>query len=122
MLGRVLAETLADVLFRLVSLDGGRSRNAIPRDAVAVCSVPAAREAAFRAAVERSAATIRNAYAKTDPGLTVGVTAAAVAGDAWTAEATSGLLDAVALVPAGPLAMSPDFEGSSTPARRSARR
>ena len=34
-----------------------------------------------------------------------------MAGDAWTAEATSGLLDAVALVPAGPLAMSPDFEG-----------
>ena len=110
-LGRVLRETLADVPFRLVSLDGGRSRNAIPRDAVAVCSVPAAREAAFRAAVERSAATIRDAYAKTDPGLTVGVTAAAAAGDAWTAEATAGLLDAVALVPAGPLAMSPDFEG-----------
>ena len=75
LLGRVLAETLADVPFRLVSLDGGKSRNAIPRDAVAVCSVPAAREAAFRAAVERSAATIRDAYAKTDPGLTVGVTA-----------------------------------------------
>ena len=29
------------VPFRLVSLDGGKSRNAIPRDAVAVCSVPA---------------------------------------------------------------------------------
>ena len=42
LLGRVLAETLADVPFRLVSLDGGKSRNAIPRDAVAVCSVPRA--------------------------------------------------------------------------------
>ena len=38
-LGRVLRETLANALFRLVGLDGGKSRDAIPRDAVAVCSV-----------------------------------------------------------------------------------
>ncbi len=50
-LGQALRETLAEVPFRLVSLDGGRSRNAIPRDAEALCSVPAAGEAAFRAAV-----------------------------------------------------------------------
>jgi dipeptidase D len=110
-LGQVLRETLADVPFCLVALDGGRSRNAIPRDAVAVCSVAAAGEAAFRTAVERSAATIRDAYANTDPDVAVRVTAAAAARDAWTAEATAGLLDAVALVPAGLLAMSPDFEG-----------
>src|SRR5262249_16580733 len=50
-------------------------------------------------------------YAKTDAGLTVGAEAAAAAGDAWTPEATTKLVHAVALVPAGPLAMSPDFEG-----------
>jgi dipeptidase D len=110
-LGRALRETLAQEQFRLVSLDGGRSRNAIPRDAVALCAVPAGREAAFREAVERSAVTIRDAYEKTDPGLTVLVGAEAPAADAWTAAATSTLLDAVALVPAGPLAMSPDFDG-----------
>ncbi len=33
------------------------------------------------------------------------------AADAWTEEATATLLDVVALVPTGPLAMSPDFEG-----------
>ena len=52
-LGRVLREAHATVPFRLVSLDGGKSRNAIPRDAVAVCSVPRDQEGAFRAAVER---------------------------------------------------------------------
>ena len=36
-LGRVLREAYAAAPFRLVSLDGGKSRNAIPRDAVAVC-------------------------------------------------------------------------------------
>jgi dipeptidase D len=110
-LGQVLRETLAEVPYRLVSLDGGRSRNAIPRDAVAICLVEAAGEPAFRASVEGSAATIRDAYAKTDPGVAVRVTAAAAAGDAWTAAATADLLDAVTLVPAGPLAMSSDFEG-----------
>ncbi len=110
-LGRVLREAHAAAPFRLVSLDGGKSRNAIPRDAVAVCSVPAGDEAAFRAAVESATATVRDAYAKTDPGATVTVDAADGAADAWTEEATARLLDVVALVPTGPLAMSPDFDG-----------
>ena len=110
-LGRVLREAHAAAPFRLVSLDGGKSRNAIPRDAVAVCSVPAGDEAAFRAAVESATATVRDAYAKTDPDATVTVEAADGAADAWTEEATARLLDVVALVPNGPLAMSPDFDG-----------
>jgi dipeptidase D len=110
-LGRVLREAYATVPFRLVSLDGGKSRNAIPRDAVAVCSIPVEDEESFRAAVESATAVVRDAYAKTDPGATVTIEAAGDAGDAWTEEATASLLDVVALVPTGPLAMSPDFEG-----------
>jgi dipeptidase D len=110
-LGRVLREAHATVPFRLVSLDGGKSRNAIPRDATAVCSVPRDQEAAFRSAVESATAVVRDAYAKTDPGATVTVESAGDAADAWTEEATTRLLDVVALVPTGPLAMSPDFEG-----------
>ena len=75
-LGRVLREAHAAAPFRLVSLDGGKSRNAIPRDAVAVCSVPREQEAAFRAAVESATAVVRDAYAKTDPGATVTVESA----------------------------------------------
>jgi dipeptidase D len=110
-LGRVLREAHATVPFRLVSLDGGKSRNAIPRDATAVCSVGSDQAAAFRAAVDAATATVRDAYAKTDAGATVTVEPADDADDAWTAEATTRLLDLVALVPTGPLAMSPDFEG-----------
>ena len=109
-LGRVLREAHAAAPFRLVSLNGGKSRNAIPRDAVAVCSVPADQEGAFRTAVEAATATVRDAYAKTDPGATVTVEATGDAADAWTEEATTRLLDVVALVPTGPLAMSPDFD------------
>jgi dipeptidase D len=109
-LGRALRETSEQVSFRLVSFDGGKSRNAIPRDAVAVCSVAADDEEAFRKAVEASAVTIRGAFATTDPGLSMVVDGAEAPAEPWTAEATARLLDAVALVPTGPLAMSQDFD------------
>jgi dipeptidase D len=110
-LARTLREALAVAPFRLVSLNGGNSWNAIPRDATAICSLPPEREVAFRAAVETAAATIGAAYATTDPGVTVTVTGAAAAADAWTQDGTRTLLDLVAIVPSGPLAMSPDFAG-----------
>jgi dipeptidase D len=110
-LGRALREAYAATPFRLVSLDGGKSRNAIPRDAVAVCSVPAEREGSFRTAVETAAATIRDAFSNTDPAVTLTIASAGGAADAWTEEGTASLLDAAALVPTGPLAMSPDFAG-----------
>jgi dipeptidase D len=110
-LARVLRETLAVAPFRLVSLQGGKSWNAIPRDATAICSLPAEREAAFRAAVETAGASIGDAHAKTDPGLVVTVARSPDADDAWTDRATADLLDLLAVVPSGPLALSPDFDG-----------
>ena len=109
-LGRVLREAYEVAPFALVSLDGGKSRNAIPRDAVAVCAVAGGREHAFRAAVESATAVVRDAYARTDPGATVTVEGGPASGDAWTESATRTLLDVLALVPTGPLAMSPDFD------------
>jgi dipeptidase D len=109
-LGRALREALATAPFRLVSFAGGKSRNAIPRDAVAVCSVPAGGEGAFRAAVEAAGGAISDAFAKTDAGVAVTVDAIEDATDPWTESATAMLLDAVALVPTGPIALSPDFD------------
>ena len=110
-LARALREALAVAPFQLVSLQGGKSWNAIARDATAICSLPAEREPAFRVAVETTAAAIKDAYATADPGVTVTVTGAADAADAWTEHGTRTVLDLVAIVPSGPLAMSPDFEG-----------
>jgi dipeptidase D len=109
-LGRALREALETVPFRLVSLSGGKSRNAIPRDASAVVSVSREREQDFRAALEGAGATIRDAFAKTDAGVTVSVGPGEAAADPWTEAGTATLLDAVALVPTGPLALSPDFD------------
>lgn len=110
-LGRVLRDAYAAAPFRLVSLNGGKSRNAIPRDAVAVVSVSAEQEQAFRGAVEKAAATVRDAFSTTDSGATATVEQAEDASDAWTEEGTGTVLDVLALVPTGPLAMSQDFGG-----------
>src|SRR3954452_18696424 len=72
-LGRALREAHGAVPFRLVSLGGGKSRNAIPRDAHAVVALAADRESELRGAIESAAATIRDAFAKTDAGVTVSV-------------------------------------------------
>jgi dipeptidase D len=111
LLGRVLRAARAETPFRLVSLDGGKSRNAIPRDAIAVCSLSAGTEDAFRSAVATATALVQDAYKNTDPGVAVTVENAAAAADAWTEGATATLLDVIAIVPTGPLAMSPDFDG-----------
>ncbi|HSK15894.1 MAG TPA: peptidase dimerization domain-containing protein [Gaiellaceae bacterium] len=87
-LGRVLREAHAATPFRLASLSGGKSRNAIPRAASAVCSVPAARETDFRAALTAAAGTVRDQYSKTDPGVTVSVEPAEPPERPWMEEAT----------------------------------
>ena len=96
--------------FRLVSLSGGKSRNAIPRDASAVISVDPGNEGALREALAAADETIRDAFSKTDAAVSVDVAPAAAPEDPWTDEATTKLLDAIALVPTGPLALSPDFD------------
>jgi dipeptidase D len=110
-LARALRETLAVVPFRLACLTGGKSLNAIPRDAIATCCLPAKDQAAFRAVVKTAAATIRDAYAKTDPDVAIIVSSTTNAADAWTASATETMLDLLAVLPSGPLAMSTDFPG-----------
>jgi dipeptidase D len=100
-LGHALHDAFAAAPFGLVSFGGGKSWNAIPRDAVAVCSVPAAQAAAFRAAVEAAAATIRDAYAATDPGVRVTLATAADVADGWAEDGTATLLDLIAVGRAG---------------------
>ena len=94
-LGRALREAYAAVPFRLASFAGGKSRNAIPRDAAATVVVEAGREDDFRAAVEKAGGGIGDAYRVTDPGVAVTVAAADGADDAWTVEGTARLLDVV---------------------------
>ena len=104
-LGRVLARTP----LRLARLDGGVSRNALPRDARAVVAVRA--EDAFRDAAEREAAAIREQFAGTDDGLELSIELAErepAADEATSARA----LDLLATIPSGVVAMNPNLPGT----------
>ena len=91
---------------------GGKSRNAIPRDARRGLlgggrrrgGVPRGRRARGRDDPRRVREDRRRASRSR-------VSARRRAADAWTDGGDRALLDAVALVPTGPLAMSPDFDG-----------
>jgi dipeptidase D len=90
---------------RIAAFAGGASRNAIPRDATALVAGDGVREA-----VAAADAAARRTYRGTDPDLRITVEPAG-AGGAWDEAASARLLDLVATLPAGPLAMSPDFPG-----------
>ncbi len=110
-LARVLRETRGAAPFRLAVLNGGKSRNAIPRDAAAVCVMAADKADAFRKGVETASAVVADEFKNTDPDVRAVAEAAEVPADAWSDEATQKLLDVIVAMPAGLVTLSPDFEG-----------
>lgn len=110
-LGRVLAAANRAAPLRLASLDGGVSRNAIPREALATIVIAEDAEPAFRDAVETEVAALREEHAGSDEHLTVSVEAVQVpaAGDPVVSFRALDLLTATSI---GVVAMSPDAPGS----------
>jgi dipeptidase D len=110
-LGRVLSQAHAAASFRLVSLDGGVSRNAIPREAHALLAVPPGSVDAVRAAVEHETAALRAQHRGTDDEVTAAVeptdSTDRAAGDAATRRA----LDLLRVLPTGVISMSPQVRG-----------
>lgn len=71
LLGRVLAALTTGHELRLVSLEGGTLRNALPREASAVIAVPAGDRAALSAALDRWQAGLRDELSGVDEGITL---------------------------------------------------
>ncbi len=107
-LARVLSAGAVASAVRLASIDGGVSRNAIPRDADATVAVSDV--GAFRAAAETELATVVRQHAGTDDGLVLSVAAAEVS-MAAPEETTGRALDLAAAIPTGVIAMSPALVG-----------
>jgi dipeptidase D len=110
-LGRVLSRAGAAAPFRLALLEGGVSRNAIPREAQAVVVIPAEAEARFREAAEQELAQLREQYAETDGGLGLMLEPGA-ADEAANDATTAAALDLIAVLPTGVLAMHPELPGT----------
>jgi dipeptidase D len=105
-LGRVLSAAHEAAPFRLVSLDGGVSRNAIPRDARALACVPGELEDSFRRAAGAELAAVVRQHAGKDDGLVLDVSAAEAEAVA-SPEATRRTLDLVLAIPTGVVAITP---------------
>ena len=110
-LGRVLSSAYEAAPFRLARLEGGASRNAIPREAHAVVAQAADAEEVFERAAARALAALRGRYASTDGALRLAVVRADP-GPAADDEATGRALDLLATLPTGVLAMSTDVDGT----------
>ena len=110
-LGRVLSRAYGRGPFSLGRLDGGVSRNAIPRGARALVSVPAHAEAAFRESAEQELAALREHYAGSDDGLVLAIEPAELQ-DAVDEVATARALDLLAALPTGVIALSPGLPGA----------
>jgi dipeptidase D len=112
-LGRVLAAAFDAAPLRLVSLEGGVSRNAIPREASALVALPASDEEAFRHAAGGELAAVARQYAGTDDGLVLDVSQADGDG-ALDVTATRRVVDLVAAIPTGVLATLPGLAAVET--------
>ena len=68
---RVLLPALRDLKAKLVSIEGGNLRNAIPREAVAVVALPPSKVKALQAIVDSVLAKVKNRYANIDPNIEI---------------------------------------------------
>jgi dipeptidase D len=105
-LGRTLGSASRTVPVRLAQIEGGVSRNALPREARAMVAVPDGMERAFVDAVTARIAAIREQHTETDGAISVS-TAPAGIGAAAPERVTARAFDLLAALPSGVLAMSP---------------
>ena len=105
-LGRILDRAASSVPFRLVLLEGGVSRNAIPREARAVVAVRQEDLDDFRTAAAGALDTLRNDYAGTDPELALAIEPTTLR-YATDDSSTASLLQLLAELPTGVIATSP---------------
>jgi dipeptidase D len=106
---KALGRVLSRAPLRLATLEGGVSRNALPREARAIVVV--ADERRFREDADSELAAIREQYAGSDDGLALTIEHAEVQAAAGEDE-TSRALALLATVPSGVIAMSPQLPGT----------
>jgi dipeptidase D len=110
-LGRVLSGAELAGRLRLVSLDGGVSRNAIPREAHALVAVEPGAAKAVREAIADEIAALRAQHRGTDDEVTATVEPTESVEQAAGEETTRRALDLLQVLPTGVISMSPQVRG-----------
>ena len=111
-LGRALSAGFRVAPFRLALLEGGVSRNALPREARAVISLSRDEDVTFRGAVERELRSVREQYAGFDDALSVDGRPIRERPPRPTSPQRSRALDLLTTTPSGVVAMNPNLAGT----------
>jgi dipeptidase D len=114
LLGRILHALLPEFGFELVRVEGGNMHNAIPRESTALVRIVPAEKARFTMALGREAQTIAQELEGIEEGVRVEVSAVearTVPAEVFAETTASRVLDLLAALPHGVLAMSHDIPG-----------
>lgn len=95
----------------LCEFNGGNLRNAIPREAYAVCAVPAAEKEPVRIALNIFTAEVENEFSVTEPNMKLILQSENAVPTAIDADTKNRLLKALTAIHHGIYAMSQDIEG-----------
>lgn len=108
---RALLPLLRDLDARLISIEGGNMRNAIPREGVAYIAVPEAKLAEAKALVAKVEAEVKVEYAATDKDAKVFLEDAPIEGEAICQQVALNLCKALYACPSGVERMSDAMPG-----------
>lgn len=117
LLARALHSISFHTSFRLTGLEGGNKHNAIPREAFATVVLPTAEKGQFTKALERELSAIHDEFRPAEPEMQFEVTDDDAPSEAWDDATTGKVLQLIAALPHGVLAMSydiPDLVETST--------
>lgn len=111
LLFRLLKEAVSLTGARLATVDGGSLRNAIPREAFAVLTVPKEQENDFQNLVKAFSEVFRAEFAGTEPDLKLEAQACALPDFVMEELVQDDLINAIQACPNGVVRMSADMEG-----------
>ena len=109
LLNRLLWKTHRDLSLRLASVDGGSLRNAIPREASALITVPKDNAGAFEEIAQGMIADWKNELGKVDPGVVLEVKNTETPDKVMDMQSTNNILNAVYGCPNGVIRMISDM-------------
>ncbi|MDD3108060.1 MAG: aminoacyl-histidine dipeptidase [Alistipes sp.] len=111
LLARFLKMALEQYGVRLVAMDGGGLRNAIPREASAVILVPTSQVAAFQEAVKQYHATLTEEYQGIEEGIVLHATPCELPQAMMTEASAERIINTLYGCPNGVYTMSPSMAG-----------
>lgn len=110
-LNRFLSRTASKHLFYLCEINGGNLRNAIPREAYAVCAVPESAKHDIRTDLNIFISEVENELSVTEPDLKITLESEATCAKAIDQDTSRRLIKALYAAPHGVFAMSQDIPG-----------